>query len=62
MRFAYQHRLYPTRAQIAFLEAQLREACDWYHAAIQERRDAWKPSPFRRRSNHWAQTEPKKMP
>ena len=42
MRFAYQHRLYPTRAQIAFLETQLREACDLYNAAIQERRDAWK--------------------
>jgi putative transposase len=42
MRFAYKYRLYPTRAQIAFLEAQLREACDLYNAALQERRDAWK--------------------
>ena len=42
MRFAYKYRLHPTKAQVQFLENQLREACDLYNAALQERRDAWK--------------------
>jgi putative transposase len=42
MRFAYKYRLYPTKAQVQFLENQLHEACDLYNAALQERRDAWK--------------------
>jgi putative transposase len=42
MRFAYKYRLYPTSAQAEFLEGQLREACDLYNAAKQERDDAWK--------------------
>ena len=42
MRCAYKYRLYPTKAQAQFLEGQLREACDLYNAALQERRDAWK--------------------
>ena len=42
MRFAYKYRLYPTKAQAEFLEGQLREACDLYNAAKQERDDAWK--------------------
>ena len=42
MRFAYKYRLYPTKAQAQFLDGQLREACDLYNAALQERRDAWK--------------------
>ena len=42
MRFAYKYRLYPTKAQVRFLENQLHEACDLYNAALQERRDAWK--------------------
>jgi putative transposase len=42
MRFAYKYRLYPTKAQEEFLNGQLREACDLYNCALQERRDAWK--------------------
>jgi putative transposase len=42
MRFAYKYRLYPTRAQVQFLQGQLHEACDLYNAGLQERRDAWK--------------------
>src|SRR4051794_6823738 len=42
MRFAYKYRLYPTKAQAEFLTCQLREACDLYNCALQERRDAWK--------------------
>src|SRR5262245_32277342 len=42
MRLTYKYRLYPRRAQVQFLESQLREACDLYNAALQERRDAWK--------------------
>jgi putative transposase len=42
MRFAYKYRLYPTKVQVQFLEGQLREACDLYNCALQERRDAWK--------------------
>jgi transposase len=42
MLLSYEYRLYPTKAQVQFLESQLREACDLYNAALQERRDAWK--------------------
>src|SRR5215831_10882972 len=42
MRLAYQSRLYPTQAPAQFLAGQLREACSLYHAARQERDDAWK--------------------
>jgi len=42
MRGAYKYRLYPTRAQVAFLEGQLCEACHLYNAALEERRGAWK--------------------
>jgi putative transposase len=42
MRLAHKYRLYPTKAQAQFLNGQLREACDLYNAALQERRDAWK--------------------
>ena len=42
MRFAYNYRLYPTKAQAQFFDGQLREACDLYNCALQERRDAWK--------------------
>ena len=42
MNLAFRYRLYPTKAQVAFLEHQLREACDLYHCALEERRGAWK--------------------
>src|ERR1700746_2257265 len=42
MRFAYKYRLFPTKAQVQFLETQLHEAWELYNAALQERRDAWK--------------------
>src|SRR5215472_6050330 len=42
MHFAYKYRLYPTKGQAAFLNAQLCEACDLYNCALEERRDAWK--------------------
>ena len=42
MRLAFKHRLYPTGAQAAFLDAELKEACSLYNAAKQERDDAWK--------------------
>jgi putative transposase len=42
VRFAYKYRLYPTKAQAEFLRGQLREACDLYNCALQERRGAWK--------------------
>src|SRR5580700_9131332 len=42
MRAAFKYRLYPTQAQAAFLDGQLREACSLYNAAKQERDDAWK--------------------
>lgn len=42
MRLTYKYRIYPTVAQTVFLEGQLREACELYNAALQERRDAWK--------------------
>jgi putative transposase len=42
MRLTFKYRLYPTKAQCEFLSQQLREACDLYNCALQERRDAWK--------------------
>lgn len=42
MRKSFQYRLHPTKAQAAFLNQQLWEACDLYNCALQERRDAWK--------------------
>src|SRR6201984_3922966 len=42
MRFAYKYRLFPTKAQVQFLENQLHEAWELYTPALQERRDAWK--------------------
>jgi len=50
MHFAYKYRLYPTKGQAAFLNAQLREACDLYNCALEERRDAGKT---RRKSIHY---------
>jgi putative transposase len=42
LRVAYKYRLYPTKEQTEFLAAQLREACDLYNCALEERRSAWK--------------------
>lgn len=42
MRVAYKYRLYPTQQQAEFLTEQLREACDLYNCALEERRSAWK--------------------
>jgi putative transposase len=42
MRRSYRYRLYPTRAQMTALEAQLGFCCDLYNAALEERRDAWR--------------------
>jgi hypothetical protein len=42
MRLAHQYRLYPTQTRAQFLAGQLREAGSLYHAARQERGDAWK--------------------
>lgn len=42
MRKTFKYRLYPTRAQSDFLAGQLREACDLYNCALQERISAWK--------------------
>jgi len=36
------YRLYPNQEQAEWLTGQLREACDLYNDALQERRDAWK--------------------
>ena len=38
----YKYRMYPTNSQASFLEDQLREACDLYNCALQERIGAWK--------------------
>src|SRR5215831_12270647 len=38
----FKYRLYPTAAQIVALDGQLAEACRFYNAALQERRDAWR--------------------
>jgi putative transposase len=40
----FKYRLYPTKAQIQFLDGQLREACELYNAALEERIGAWKIS------------------
>lgn len=42
MRRTYRYRIYPTAAQAQALESQLRDACDLYNAALQQRRDAWR--------------------
>jgi putative transposase len=42
MRFAFKYRLYPTKAQIEFLNGELREACSLYNAGLEERIGAWK--------------------
>lgn len=42
MRKTFRYRLYPTEAQAVFLQGQLREACNLYNAALQERRDAYR--------------------
>lgn len=42
MRKSFKYRLYPTGTQTEFLEHQLREACDLYNCALQERIGAWK--------------------
>lgn len=39
---SFKYRLYPNQEQAAWLTGQLREACDLYNAALEERRDAWK--------------------
>lgn len=36
------YRLYPNQAQAEWLTGQLREACDLYNCALEERRGAWK--------------------
>jgi putative transposase len=42
VRKTFKYRLYPTKKQAALLDDQLAEACRFYNAALQERRDAWK--------------------
>lgn len=42
MRKTYRYRLYPTRAQGVALHGQVDEACRFYNAALQERRDAYR--------------------
>lgn len=42
MRKTFKYRLFTTRLQSELLGVQLDEACRLYHAALQERRDAWK--------------------
>jgi putative transposase len=41
-RLTFKYRLYPTKAQTAFLAGELREACSLYNAALEERIGAWK--------------------
>jgi len=41
VRLTYKYRLYPTTKQSDFLDSQLREACDLYNCALEERRSAW---------------------
>ncbi len=38
----YKYRLYPTEKQVVFLNEQLRDACELYNAALEERIGAWK--------------------
>jgi putative transposase len=42
LRTSFKYRLYPTKAQAAFLDDQLREAASLYNAALEERIGAWK--------------------
>jgi putative transposase len=42
IRRTFKYRLYPAKAQVMFLEGQLREARDLYNCALEERRSAWK--------------------
>jgi len=42
LRISYKYRLYPTKAQAEFLNAQLCEACSLYNAALEERIGAWR--------------------
>src|ERR1035441_8585245 len=42
MRLTYKYRIYPTGPQAIFLTGQLREACDLYNCALEERIGAWK--------------------
>jgi putative transposase len=42
VRFAFKYRLYPTKAQIEFLDGELREACSLYNAGLEERIGAYK--------------------
>lgn len=42
MRVAFKYRLYPTKAQVTFLNDEMREACSLYNAALEERIGAWK--------------------
>ncbi len=42
MRKTFRYRLYPTKTQTAALTAQLREACNLYNAALQERIEHWR--------------------
>ena len=41
-RSVFKYRIYPTKPQVEFLEGQLREACELYNAALEERIGAWK--------------------
>jgi putative transposase len=42
MRISFKYRIYPNREQAEALTFQLREACDLYNAALEERVGAWK--------------------
>ena len=42
MRISFKYRIYPNRQQAEALTFQLREACDLYNAALEERVGAWK--------------------
>lgn len=42
MNRVYRYRIYPTAKQMIALSEMLRDHCDLYNAALQERRDAWK--------------------
>lgn len=42
LRKSFKYRIYPTRQQIDILNYQLREACDLYNCALEERIGAWK--------------------
>ena len=42
MNRTFRYRLYPTSRQVIVLEAMLRDHCDLYNAALQERRDAFR--------------------